>query len=206
MRSLFQIERRVLSRPAEVLWAGFRSTTSRLQQAGWEIAAEESIADLRIRLLLRNRDMRLYALTSDLEFDYHRQHEQYDRPLVFNVVCASPEFRIRELPTMTSFADFHQIDAMPQITEQKIKSIEDFRIFATPLVRTEEIIVEPQDVSAMLEQIRKMQAPEQARIRAKERLARRREETAPIEIQAVPRQAFHAQIISINDRDWRQAA
>ena len=40
---------------------------------------------------------------------------------------------------------------MPQCIEQKSVTPDDLRIFATPLVRTEELIVEPQTVSAMLE-------------------------------------------------------
>ena len=61
--------------------------------------------------------------------------------------------------------------------------------------------VEAQDVAAMLEKIRQMQAPEQARIRAKERLAASRQGCV---VGEVPRQAFHAQILSIGD--YRKAA
>jgi hypothetical protein len=62
-------------------------------------------------------------------------------------------------------------------------------IFAVPLVRTEEIIVEPQDVAAMLEQIRRMQSPEMTEIRQRERQRERQHE-------AGPREVFHAQILS----------
>lgn len=195
------VERRVLSQPAEVWWAGFRSDTLRLQQQGWELAAEEDVQYGRIRLLLRHQDMRLYAFTNEVMFDYYRQHEHHGRPLVFQVVAASPKFEVRHIPDLRpgDWDKFRQIDAMPQYVESEIKCLDDFKIFAAPLARTEEIIVEPQTVSTLLEQIRKMQSPEQARIR---RENARRERAAPIDI--TERQTFHAQIISLGD--YRKAA
>jgi hypothetical protein len=200
---MLEIRHRVLSQPARVWWAGFQSDTLRLQREGWELAAEEDVEYGRIRLMLRHREMRLYALTNETAFDYYRQHEHGARPLEFYVVQASPNFQVREMAAVpTYFAKFQQIDAQPQVQEEwHVRSIEDFKIFATPLVRTEELIVEPETVAAMLEKIRKMQAPEQARIRAKERLAAAREHM-PIGI--YPRQTFHAQILSISDH--RKAA
>lgn len=198
---LLQVEHRVLSRPAEVWWSGFRATTLGLQQAGWEIAAEESVYDGRIRLMLRHQQMRLYALTNSAEWNYFSQNMERS-PLVFQVVQAAPRLEVQVTAEVgAGWANFQQIDALPQFVETKRVSADDLRIFATPLTRTEELIVEPQDVAAMLEQIRKMQAPEQARIRAKERLQQSREGT-PIEIH--PRQNFHAQIISIDQ--YRKAA
>mgnify|MGYP001569970002 CR=1 FL=1 len=86
---LLQVERRVLSRPAEVWWSGFRSTTIQLQQHGWEIAAEESVYDGRIRLMLRHQDMRLYALTDMVEWNYMDRGRE-GVPLIFQVVRAAP--------------------------------------------------------------------------------------------------------------------
>jgi len=194
---MLKVEYRVLSEPAEVWWAGFRSDTYRLQQEGWQIAAEEDVMRDSIRLLLKHRDMKLYALTAAEGYRFRAQ--QYERQqLVFQVVMAAPHFQVQQVGSV-DFAAFREIDAKPQVLHAPaIRSIEDFRIFATPLVRTEEIIVEPQTVSAMLEQIRKMQAPEQARIRAQQRLAEGRK--AYEEVDAVPQQRFHAQIISLAER------
>ena len=198
---LLQVERRVLSRPIEIWWSGFRSDTARLQQAGWEIAAEEDVYGGRIRLMLRHQDMRLYAITNQREWDYYAPHSQQS-PLVFQVVAAAPRLECRVMPEIgTGWADFKQVDAMPQFIPEKIVTPDDLRIFATPLVRTEELIVEPQTVAALLEQVRRMQAPEQARIRAKDRLRDKRE---GMSLDALPRQTFHAQVISIND--YREAA
>jgi hypothetical protein len=199
---MLKVEYRVLSEPAVVWWAGFRSDTLRLQQAGWEIAAEEDVAYNCIRLILRHQNMRLYALTNEVEYNYRALMVDPGcrSALEFNVVAAAPKFEVHRFAGIgpVEFENFRQIDAQPQVAQNvEIKSLDDFRIFATPLTRTEEIIVEPRTVSAMLEQIRKMQVPEQERIRQKERLAARR---AGESVDAGPRQQFHAQIISLAER------
>jgi hypothetical protein len=195
---------RMLSRPAQVHWAGFESDTYRLQQAGWELAVEEEIEYDRIRLMMRHRDMRLYALTDAADY-YYRRDETPGRepPLRFNVCMAAPSIQVQRMNVAgpMAFENFRQIDAKPQMIESEIKSIEDFRIFATPLVRTEEIIVAPQTVSEMLQKILEMQLPEQERIRQRERLAESREAYL---VGSGPRQRFHAQILSIDD--YRAAA
>lgn len=201
---MLQVQYRVLSRPATVWWAGFRSDTLRLQQEGWEIAAEEDVHYGRIRLMLRHREMKLYALTNETRYEYQRMHDERDAPLEFHVVMAAPNIQVRQLATdgLAAFDNFRQIDAKPQLCTETVKNIEDFKIFATPLVRTEELIVEPETVAAMLEKIRTMQAPEQARIRAKNRLA---ESGLGRGYDEQPRQTFHAQIISIADRGRKVA-
>lgn len=186
------LRHRILSEPATVWWAGFRSDTLKLQQQGWQIAVEEDIAGGRIRLLLKHGGMNLYALCNEVEFNYReRMHGGYRPPPEFNVVMASSEFRSQTVGHI-DFAAFREVDAKPQYVDTEIKSIEDFRIFAAPMVRTEEIIVEPETVQSMLEKIREMQAPEQARLREKNR----REESA----EPVAQQKFHAQIISLAAR------
>lgn len=197
---LSQANYRILSRPAEVWWAGFRATTIGLQQAGWELAAEEDMRSCRLRLMMRHQGLRLYALSDFSRFDYFSQQNPYFqdayRPLTFQVVQAAHDFHTVRM--MDSLAGFRQIDAEPQIICDPIKSIEDLKIFVTPMVRTEELIVEPANVAAMLERIREMQVPEQERIRQKERLRQAREAMEG------PRQTFHAQIISI--AEYRKAA
>jgi hypothetical protein len=197
---MLQVKYRMLSRPARVYWAGFESDTLRLQQAGWELAAEEDIPYDRIRLLMRHQNMKLYALSAYTDYCFQREaYTRGDVPLIFNVVCAAPRMEVHRMAEVgvSSFEAFRQVDAMPQMVSGEIKSIEDFRIFATPLVRTEEIIVEPQSVSAMLERIRELQAPEQKALREKQRLAAARE--GLIVGDSRPQQRFHAQIISIED-------
>lgn len=180
------------------MWCGFRSNTYLLQQAGWEIAAEQDFASLELQLIMRHQDLKLYAITERTRFDFYQNARSNVPPPVFRVIHAAPMLHVLQLGQ--SVLNYRQIDAAPQITNMEYRSIEDLGIFAVPLARTEEIIVEPADVSALLEQIRKMQAPEQAEIRARQR-SRERAGENPL---TRPSQQFHAQIISFNKA--RQAA
>jgi len=181
-----------------VYWAGFKSNTFALQQAGWGIAVEQDFVDARIRLLIHNPDWNLYAFSDYSTHEFYRErHDEFRMLPSFTIRHCSP--RIQATRVMDDFTKFRQVDAMPQFTNAVVESIEDLGIFAVPMTRTEEIIVEPADVYTLLEQIKKMQSPEQAEIR--ERNRRRDREGASTVSQ---RQNFHAQIISLED--YRNAA
>jgi len=189
---------RILSQPCEVRWAGFKSNTFALQQAGWGIAVEQDFVDARIRLLINNADWNLSAFSDFSSHDFYMgRHDETSMRPSFTIRHCSP--RIQVTRVMDDFTKFKQIDAMPQFTNAVVESIEDLGIFAVPMTRTDEIIVEPADVYTLLEQIKKMQSPEQAEIR--ERNRRRDREGAS---QVSQRQKFHAQIISLED--YRNAA
>jgi hypothetical protein len=128
-------------------------------------------------------------------FDFYRAADTrygYDQqPLEFHVrYCASNVV----VQMMDDLSNFRPIDAAPQMTRIERKSIEDFGIFATPLARTEEIIVEPETVSELLERIKSLQAPELAAIRERNR---RRERDPGAVAEPMQRQRFHAQIVSL---------
>ena len=171
------------SSPHIVRFAGFESTTTRLQQAGWQIAVEEEFDFRQIRLLMMHRGTDLKMLAKNQSCDFHRIVRSGER-MIFDIVHCSSRMGIR-LDERTF--NFKEIDAMPQYVNMEFKSIEDFGIFAAPLVRTEEIIIEPQSVAECLDLIRKMQAPELAAVR--KRNAQRDN--------AVNQQSFHAQILSL---------
>lgn len=182
----------VISAPHKVVWGGFESTTTRLQQAGWELSAEQSDFHMGVRLAMRHRDWKIYGVTNVVNVDRF-SYTRSQGALCFVVAYMANDITVQ---TMDNFSGFSPIDAAPQFIAER-KSIEDFNIFATPLARTQEIIVDPQDVMAMLERIKMMQAPEQSAIRQRDRLRERRD---GIELDAQPRQVFHAQILSIADR------
>lgn len=178
----------IMSQPHEVRFAGFTSTTTQLQQAGWRLAAEQDIYRDSLRLLARHDNAGLYLVADQVGLNYFQFAQRPER-LVFHVsyVARALECLRVDFP----FDAFKSIDAMPQVVPMNRQRIEDFEIFATPLVRTEEIIVEPQSVAECLELIRKMQAPELAQIRKRNQY--REGERAP----AVNQTNFHAQIISL---------
>lgn len=192
---------RVLNPPLRVLWAGFEANTYALQQAGWELSAEQDFAFRRLRVAFRHRDWKLYAISDAVDWDFllwaTRNSLVELPPLVVRYFVN--EIQVLRVPDRVDA--FRPVDAQPQFVQQEVRSLEDCGVFATPLVRTEEIIVEPRDVSALLEQIKKLQAPEQAAIRQRERLRAARD---GLEREAWPRQRFHAQVISIDS--GREAA
>lgn len=180
----------MLSRPFRIYWSGWEAESSRLQQMGWELSAEEMMEYRSLRIIMRHREQQLYCVSEPVDFDYFDM--SHDRPI--------PPVQIQWMANKVTvnvhddFSAFKPIDAYPQIAQIERKSIEDFSIFATPLVRTEEIIVEPETVSECMEIIKRIQKPEQDAIREKRRFAEAREGR---EIEAAPRQKFHAQILSI---------
>ena len=170
------------SEPYPVRFAGFESTTTRLQAAGWQLAVHEDFHRARVELVgqLADAGLYLYADADDVEF-FRGHHGP-----VFTVRRVSSRIVSRLLGT--DFSRFCAIDAMPQMVEVNEQDISQFSFFAAPLVRTEEIIVEPQSVAECLDLIKRLQAPELAEIR--KRNMRREGE--------VQRQTtFHAQIISL---------
>lgn len=179
---------RILSRPRDVHWAGWRTTTLDLQQAGWELSAEQDIERGSLRILMRHAPQKLYAITRPLGFDYEMdfRFEAAGRgrgePLFVQYIASNLNVQIIE-----PYFAFKPIDAMPQTQEIRApQSIEDFNIFAVPLARTNEIIVEPQEVEYFLGKILELQKPKQKEIRQR----KYRED------EVRPEQVFHAQILS----------
>jgi len=185
---------RVLSLPHRVHFCGWVATLPALQQAGWEISAEQDFHRHGVRLALRHQDLRLRAITQTVECHFYEMAGapyglgRGPRELDFQIAYMASDLRIQ---TMDNLSAFRPIDAYPQLVTTEIKSIDDFGIFATPLARTEEIIVDPHDVMALLDRIKDLQRPEQAAIRERNRGRERRLD------EPVQRQQFHAQILSI---------
>lgn len=184
---------RLLSRPCRVCFAGFESDTTQLQQAGWRLSAEQDIRMGRINLMMHLESADLYVICEDQRYDFRGYHEQSYRidDSDLPVFMARKAFSRATQLRLSNFnaSNWIPIDAMPQFTEQAINSIADFNIFASPLVRTEEIIIEPQSVAECLELIRKMQAPELAAVRKRNM---QRDRDTPVN-----QSNFHAQILSL---------
>jgi hypothetical protein len=183
---------RVLSPPCKVFFAGWESTTTRLQQLGWSLSAEQDQMRRRLRLALRFEPCKLYMMSEATEYDIYQAYgpggmHGYSRLPEFHVRDCASNFHIQ---MMGDLSLFRPIDATPQYIRSEIKSIEDFNLFATPLVRTQEIIVEPETVSSLMEQIRKLQVTDLEAIR--KRRSRQEGSSAPM-----PAHQFHAQILSL---------
>lgn len=162
-----------------VRFAGWESDTFRLGRSGWDISVEESFEDRKFNMLLYHHGSQIKMLAEAREHPmkerYSRLHSHYsqnfgdrDGPM-FNVVRAwAGEAFIR----LTGFLNFSGwSDTSPTIvhaeTERDVMSLPIFTQREAP--KAEELIVEPQDVMQLLDQIKRMQSPEQAAIRANNR-------------------------------------
>lgn len=163
-------EPRVLSRPYEVVWAGWRTDTLALQNAGWRLAVEYAAERHKYRLLMDHPAMQLMAITYVSQLDYQDTKYISSKPLLrFEVAHIARTLHVVQMQEPTNWADFKQLDAQPCFTQSRIERLEDFNIFNVCLKRTEEILVNQADMSvvAHLEAIRQLQEPKQKELRAK---------------------------------------
>jgi hypothetical protein len=177
------------SEPMEVRFAGFRSDTLSLQEAGWRLAVEEDFRHGRLSMMMRHEQAGVYMVADDVSFNYFDRIDGRTRERLPVFMVRHVARSLESVRCSFAFDNFAPVDAVPHIAALTCKRIEDFALFGAPLVKTEEIIIEPQSVAECLELIRKMQAPELADLR--ERNARR-ERMEPIN-----QQRFHAQILSL---------
>lgn len=163
---------------------GWKSNTTELQRFGWRLSAEQDAVMGRLRLAMFFEPCRLRMLADEISHNFFGAEDLIRRqPISFRVRMAATDFIA---PAQYGFEKFLPIDAEPQFVKfNEASKMSDFNLFAAPLVRTEEIIVEPKDVAECLELIRKMQAPELQQVRDRNR-----------QREATNQQVFHAQILS----------
>lgn len=180
---------RILSQPVPVRWAGFESDTHKLQQAGWQLSAEQDISYDSIRIAMYHEALRLRAISNISDFHYREaMHDpRYARSVILPIQHMANDMRVQIIDDLTGF---RAIDAQPMVAKTEIRSLEDFNIFATPMARTNEIIVDPDSVADMMGRILELQDP--ARQEHYKRTLREQQGNA-----RQVEQKFHAQIISL---------
>jgi hypothetical protein len=187
---------RILSEPVTLHWAGWTADTRRLQAAGWSISAQQDVEWDAMRLALRHEGMQIRGVTARQDWRYQDRMHEYTtgrnvpREMHVQHMASRLVLNIHEPP---SVRDFTPVDAMPQLTHSKIITLDDLAHFAVPLARTQEIILPEENVPELLERILKMQQPAKTE-RLKRELAESREGRT---FDHIPRQKFHAQILSI---------
>lgn len=157
---------RISSPVTKVLWAGWESDTLRLQQAGWEVSAEQSIERLNYRFAFKHPNYRIYGLTNLIKYDnfydayMHGQFVNELPPLTIQYMASRMEIRL-----LDNLTKFQPVDCVPNLSiNEQIKSIEDFMIFR-PIAKEGEIIVAPETVPELLDLIIKKQDPKQKELR-----------------------------------------
>lgn len=187
---------RILSRPLRVRWGGWETTTTQLQQGGWELAVHEDFSRMTIRMTMRHQGFRMYGVSRSLDFPFMRyaKVEADLSQFVIEIVQMGTNVTINMMEIGDPFAGMKAIDAYPQFTKMTMKRIEDYGFFATPLVRTQELIVDPSEIGRVLELIKQAQLPEQEAIRKRQQMQASRE---ALDLTTIPQQTFHAQLLSV---------
>ncbi len=182
---------RLLANPrSKVLFAGWESDTLRLGQQGWDISIQENIEYSKFEALLHHKGANLilhaeahdnpmkehHARRNMIAMDvrnsmYNSDHRGWLDGPIFNVVRAFAfQSNLKVFHSMPVFDTWSATrPAMVEMDMQHYNPFE-FPIFMRrnePMAK--ELIVEPQDVMALLEQIKQMQSPEQADIRRRNR-------------------------------------
>jgi hypothetical protein len=182
---------RILSRPLEIHWAGWETTTYRLQQAGWQLSADQDVYNDRLRLAMKHEGMALYGMSGWSRFEYEaRIRDPREFPVIV-MQAMGREVWVQEHGRVE--LNFQAIDAKPCFTERKITKLEDLAHFAAPLVRSREIIIPEENVDELLEKILKLQQPARTD-RIREEMRRGPEGRM---VTDEPQQKFQAQIISL---------
>jgi len=179
---------RILSRPVKLHWAGWETDTARLQQAGWQISADQRFDRDTMQIAVSH----MGGARGVSEISAWRCAERYpwdERPME-----ASLSMRLAQQVKFehfgAGFPSFSAVDAMPQLRECQIKTLDDLAHFAPQMVRTEQLLVPEESVDDLLSRIlEKQQAAKTAYFR--EQMAR--------EGAALPQHRFAAQIIAFKD-------
>lgn len=187
-----------------IFWEGFEGYTDGMQARGWDFAVQDRWQrdDGRsIRLVFRHKRFGWTGMAECSQpsmlmeamqpWEYRRPHlsSERDRWPVFSAVVMRENDALVLAPQTRSYApaSFVRVDMQPtfeQVKQVTMRSLDIFREWKDP----EEIIVEPATVATLLEQIKKMQAPELAQIRERNRLREARERRPEVR---------HATILSI---------
>lgn len=167
------------NRPMPVVWCGWESNTYKLGQCGWEIAIEEVLYDCSMELFMyhptfdivaRGRCRDVSALRGE------RIGHFGGSPPIFEIINVCAREHIVRMFEHTDLSTFHRIDTMPTMREWFGHPCE-LPLFAelfAPKAGAQELIIDPQDVQAMLDQIMKVQAPIRREIRERDRIRERR--------------------------------
>lgn len=167
----------LLSPPIDVEWCGFRSTTRAMQHAGWEFAVDASPQFRNRTILARHRDLGV-MMTAELFDDDLRS-----RSLIYNTNSGyqgyqGPPVRFDRMnhERNVTFIDVDPTQMMRVDMNPEYTTVQEHRwngdaidLFRKWAPQSEEIIVEPETVADLFERIKKMQSPELADIRERNR-------------------------------------
>lgn len=185
----------IQNQPVEVLWGAFRSDTFRLGQDGWEIALEQSMRDPRsAELFMKHKAYNMYAYGKidnliPMEMYAHYGGKGAHAHCIINQVGMLDQL-VRTIPNY-DLSSFHRVNTTPSFIPNTVCQVRNMPWFSKVFgdqPEAEELIVDPECVQSMLDQILRLQGPMRKEIRARD-AKRDRDEPNPIQV--------HARIISL---------
>lgn len=164
----------MFSPSALVVWGAFEARAYNMQRDGWEFACERRWTERmnEVSVLIKHRDSYVCMEgVSDAEELMSRAHRGYsdNRPIIIRInrVLPNPDgvkFRAEVMP------QYGRIDMRTEIAEWDTYDINDLGVFKPWGAGKQELLVDPASVSSLMDQIRKLQDPQLAEIRKRNRL------------------------------------
>ncbi len=159
--------RRILSRPFPVEWAGWSTTTTKLQYAGWQMATQYAFENDNYRFMFKHDQLDLmgYADWLYIERSVARPYCTDSALPVIRVGHVARQFHMVKPIINEGMTTWHLIDAKPQLCIDPIRTMEDFSVFAK--LQPKEILIPRADMSVVeqLEAIIRAQEPKQHELR-----------------------------------------
>lgn len=167
--------------PMPVHWAGWESNTYKLGACGWEIAIEEVLYNMSLELMMYHPKFGVVARGRCRDCTPYRAERARagfcgGPPPYFEInAAAHRDGRVMMFPP-TDLSAFDLVDTRPTVThwEGHPYELPLFSKLFAPKPDTQELIIDPQDVQAMLDQIMKVQAPIRREIQDRDNKRERR--------------------------------
>ena len=159
---------RILSPNTRVYWAGWEGHTLALQQAGWEISAEQNYCNMGYRFAFKHPVLKMYGISHPVDEFAIRSHYQSPHLSPFPPIQLAHIASDLRVYIHDNLDCFKPIDAAPSVCMDEIRNIEDFKIFRT-IAKCRDTVIEKHTVPELLELILKYQSPRQKELREKKR-------------------------------------
>jgi hypothetical protein len=194
----------ILSQPIRLHWAGWETTTLKLQQNGWDLSASEEPYDGSMAIAFRHESSRVRGMSRMEQFNYHQSWHDMEYARHISLPCQIGDFGVFQIPLDMGQApySFAAIDARPQRFDsymgkpmpkgRNAEAFDEWCHFAKVGQRqARQIIVQDESIDELLDKIMKKQEPDKQRYF--EEKVRREANAGPVPI-------LQAQILSFPQR------
>ncbi len=179
---------RVISPIVKMHFAGWESDTLTLQQNGWELSVNQEMYGQNMTIAMRHPEAKVIFYSNPIECKtYLYRSSKLMHGNVGRVITENTRILLQNVDLQKGF---EPVDAIPSIVEMKEMSYADFNMFRPAPMRTDELVVKPEEVGMWIKRIKEAQGEKQKEIREKIRKGR-------INLEPAPEHTVHAQIISL---------